>query len=236
MNRQIVRAVLVAGGVLGFALPSAAQFYPGYGWGSYGGYDGSAALLGADSRQVQAMQLKAQNMQAGQQAAQNQNYVVQSGIRNTLSSQAQSRNAAILNQQQATQDWWFQQQQAKAARGAATGYDTAPRPAAAWSSFGPSNKPPPPSMDIIQWPTMLQENCFASERAEIEAPYRRAPLTPGGKTPPLDAADYRAMAAAVEDMKATLLWRQSEGVNPADFDAAKAFVTQLAGEIATRMK
>ncbi len=55
MNRQIVRAVLVAAGVLCFAGPSAAQFY---GWGGYGGYDGSAALLGADSRQVRAMQMR----------------------------------------------------------------------------------------------------------------------------------------------------------------------------------
>ena len=234
MKRQIVRAVLVAGGVLCSAGPLAAQFYSGYGYGGLG--DGGAALLGADARQAEAMQLKAQNRQAAQQAAQNQNYVVQSGIRNTLSGQAQSRDAAILNQQQSTQDWWFQHQQQQAARRPSTDYATGAPPAAAWSSFGPSTKPPPPSMDIIQWPTMLQEPCFGWERAKIEAPYRRPPLTPGGKTPPLDQDDYRQMAAAVEDMKATMLWRQSEGVNPADFDAAKAFVTRLAGEIAKQIK
>ncbi len=83
-------------------------------------------------------------------------------------------------------------------------------------------------MDIIQWPTMLQEPCFASARAQIEAPYRRKPPTP-------DEADYRDMGAAVEDMKTASLAAKRRR-EPHQYKAAKAFVTQLGGEIAKQIK
>ena len=113
MNRQILIAALVVGGVLGLAdqrgpvLPRLRLRLR-----RLGRHGCAAALTGADYRQATAMTLKAQSMQAGQQAAMQQNYVVQSGIRNTLSSQAASRDASIVNQQQANQDWFFQQQSA----------------------------------------------------------------------------------------------------------------------------
>src|SRR5208337_5091025 len=130
--------------------PASAQFYPGYGYGGWGGWDGAAALVGSDYRQATAMQLKSQSMQAGQQAAMQQNYVVQSGIRNTLSSQAQSQNSAILNQQQANQDWWFQHQSQEMAQRRTMEYATgAP---AVPVGFAPSSGPPPAATDIIKWP------------------------------------------------------------------------------------
>ena len=84
-------------------------------------------------------------------------------------------------------------------------------------------------MDIIKWPTVLQEQCFASERAKIEAPYRRTPPKLSVPTP----ADYRKMAGTVEDMKAVLEWRLKEGVDTADYNAAKTFLDQLGQEVAT---
>ena len=228
MNRRILVAALVAGGMLGLAGPASAQFYPGYGYGGWGGTNGSAALLGSDYRQATAMQLKAQSMQAGQQAAMAQNYVVQSGIRNTLSSQAQSRTNAILSQQQANQDWWFQHQSQQMAQ--RTGrWRNAGAPAVP-VGFAPSGGPPPAAMDIIKWPTVLQEPCFASERARIEAPYRRTPPKLSVPTP----ADYRKMAGTVEDMKAVLEWRLKKGVDTADYNAAKAFLNQLGQEVTAR--
>ncbi len=83
-------------------------------------------------------------------------------------------------------------------------------------------------MDIIKWPTVLQEQCFASERAKIEAPYRRSPPKLSIPT----AADYRQMAGTVEDMKAVLEWRLKEGVDTADYNAAKAFLAALGEEVA----
>jgi hypothetical protein len=227
MKRWIVPAVVLAGVMLCFAGPVAAQFYPGGGYGGWGGYDGGAALLGSDYVDAQTMQLKAQSRQAAQQAAIGQNYVVQSGIRNTLSSGAQSRDAAIINQQQATQDWWFQQQQQRAQRPSAD-YSMA-APAVGWSGMAPANRRRPAAMDIIKWPVLLQEPCFESERTKIEAPYRRKPPTPSEE-------DYREMASTVEDMKASLQWRLGEGVDTNDYNVAKAFLDQLGGEVAKRIK
>ena len=221
MKRPILVAALFAGSIFGLAGPVAAQFYPGYGYGGWGGTDGSAALLGSDNRQATAMQLKAQSRQAGQQAAMEQNNVVQSGIRNMLSSQAQSQTKAILSQRQANQDWWFQQQaQQLAQRRAMESQHGAP---AIPVGFAPAGGPPAAAMDIIKWPTVLQESCFASERTQIEAPYRRTPPKLSLPTP----ADYRKMAGTVENMKAVLEWRLKEGIETADYNAAKTFLNRL---------
>jgi hypothetical protein len=229
MKYRILVAALVACGVLGPVGRAAAQFYPGsdYGYGGWGGTNGSAALLGADYRQATAMQLKAQSMQAGQQAAMQQNYVVQSGIRNTLSSQAQSRTTTILDQQRANQDWWFQQQGQQMAQRRSMEMAGA---AAVPGGFMPSGGPPAVAMDIIKWPTELQDPCYASERARIERPYRRTP--PKLSVPTV--ADYRQMAGTVEDMKAVLEWRLKDGVDTAEYNAAKAFLVQLGQEVTAR--
>jgi hypothetical protein len=85
-------------------------------------------------------------------------------------------------------------------------------------------------MDIIKWPSLLQEQCFASERAQIEAPYRRTPPKLSLPTP----ADYRQMVGAVENMKAVLEWRLTQGVPTADYNTAKAFLDQLGNEVTTQ--
>jgi len=230
MKHRILVAVLVACGMFELAGPASAQFYPGHGYGNggWGGTNGSAALLGADYRQATAMQLKAQSMQAGEQRTMAQNQVVQSGIRNTLSSQAQSRTDSILNERQANQDWWFQQQSQQMAQRRTAEYASgAP---AVPVGFAPAGGPPPLAMDIINWPTALQDSCFASERAQIEAPYRRTPPKMSLPTP----ADYRKMAGTVEDMKAVLEWRLKEGIQTADYNAAKTFLSQLGTEVTAR--
>jgi hypothetical protein len=105
--------------------------------------------------------------------------------------------------------------------------------------FGPSGGPPPVNMDIIKWPTMLQEPCFASERAQIEAPYCRTAPKESNTTPAEERkralADYRTMASAVDDMKAVLNWRLTQGVQTADYEAAKNFLDQLGQELAARV-
>jgi hypothetical protein len=245
MKRSMVLGMLLVGGVLCLAEPVCAQFYPGYGYDGWGGFSGAAALQGSDNRQAAIISARTQSRLAGQQAAQQQNAFIASGIRNTVSGQADARQAAIANQQQQTQDWWFQHQQQQfaqqqmtrqmaAQRQAAQGqaeYSTADAPATGWSGLAPSRAPPPASMDIIQWPTLLQEPCFAAARAKIEAPYRRTP-------PKLSAPneeDYQQMAAAVDDMRAILEWRQSEGVNTNQFNAARNFLIQLGGELNKRI-
>ncbi len=229
MNRRIHLSALVVGGILGLAGPAQGQFYPGYGYGGWGGENGAAALLGSDQRDISAMQLKAQSMQFGQQRTMAQNAMVQGGIRNMQYSQAQSQTNAINAQQQATQDWWFQQQsQQMAQRQAREQYGTQPIS----PGIAPAGGPPPAAMDIIQWPTVLQDQCFATERAKIEAPYRRSP--PKLSIPTL--ADYRQMAGTVEDMKAVLEWKLREGIATADYETAKAFLNRLGADVANRVQ
>jgi hypothetical protein len=234
MQRSIVLTLLLVGGVLSLAELASAQFYPGY--GGYGWGDGGAALLGSDQRQSAIIEAKAQSRLAGQQLAAQQNAVVQGGIRSTLTNQADARQAAIANQQTQTQDWWFQHQQQQLAQRQSAEYSMASTPSAGWSSLGPPRKPPAAAMDIIQWPTLLQDPCFASDRTKVEAPYRRTTYTPGAApklgTPNED--DYQKMAAAVEDMKAILQWKLSEGVDTGAYNTAKAFLNQLGSELAKR--
>jgi hypothetical protein len=227
MKAQSLVVVLVVCGMSWLAKPVSAQFYPG-GYGSgWGGTNGSAALLGSNYMQASAMQAKAQNRLAGQQAAMGQNYVVQSGIRNTLSSQAQGRTDAIENQRQANQDWWFQYQTQQAGQRRNVEYSSA---GGAVGSFGPSGSPPEAASDVIKWPTALQDSCFASERATIEAPYRRTPPQLSVPT----QADYVQMVRTVEDMKAVLEWRLKEGIPTNDYNTATAFLAKLGQEIARR--
>ncbi len=44
------------------------------------------------------------------------------------------------------------------------------------------------------------------------------------------------MASAVEDMKAVLQWRLSEGVDTNQYNVAKAFLDKLGGEMARHIK
>jgi hypothetical protein len=228
MKPQLLIVVLVVGGMACLAEPGRAQFYPGggyYGYG-WGGTPGSAALLGSDYQQAAAMQAKAQSRLAGQQAAMQQNYVVQSGIRSTLSNEAQSRTDAILSKREATQDWWFQQKMQQAGKRAGSSYG----PSAGGGHFGPAGPPPQAASDVIRWPTVLQERCFASERAAVEAPYRRTPPQLSNPT----HADYVQMVRTVEDMKAVLEWRLKEGIPTEDYNAAREFLEKLGREVARR--
>jgi hypothetical protein len=147
------------------------------------------------------------------------------GIRKTLSSEAQRRADTLLGQQQAAQDWLLQQQTQRKQRGT-TAAENGTR------GNTPPSGPPPAAMDIIKWPALLQERSFASERAKIEAPYRRSP----SKLSAALAADYRQMASTVEDMKAMLEGRLKKGVDTADYNAAKGFLGQLGQEIAARLQ
>jgi hypothetical protein len=245
MRIRSITIALITAGTLCAAWPAVAQYYGAYGYpGAYGGW-GGAALEGSDYRQSAIIQARSQSMIAGRQAALQQSMAIQNGIRNTLSSQAQSRDNSILSQQQATQDWFFQQQQKQTAQRQAAEYAVAAANAGAAAkpatkgaaadnpadSFAPQGGPSPVANDVIKWPPVLQESCFASERAVIEAPYRRTP--PKLSMP--DSDDYRRMATAVEDMKAVLEWRLTESLDTAAYDESKAFLQKLEQEIASRL-
>ena len=88
-------------------------------------------------------------------------------------------------------------------------------------------QPPKAATDVIKWPTFLQRPAFASRREQIEAPYRRSP--PGLSTP--TASDYRNMEKTVEEMKGTLYWFATKGIDKHDHEQAKDFLNKLGLEV-----
>jgi hypothetical protein len=218
---------------LASAGPAPAQFWarnPYYGGGGWGAYPVGQVNT---SRMIAA-----QNQELGQAAAMGQNLVVQSGIRNTLTSQAQQRTDEIMDQQQANQNWWSQVQTQQMEQRQAREYGSPAAVAAglgagvAAGGFAPASPSPAVATDIIKWPRALQEREFASWRTQIEAPYRRSP--PGLSAPTLN--DYRQMAKAVEDMKAVLEWRLGQdGLATQDYQQANAFLSTLGQEVRGRL-
>ena len=229
MNRRILVAALVAGGMLGLAGPASAQFYPGYGYGGWGGTNGAAALLGSDYRQAAAMQLKAQSMQAGQQAAMSQNYVVQSGIRNTLvqpgpePEQMRSRTSSRRTRTGGSSS--------SAANGPAAGHGVCHGASPIPHGFAPAGGPPPAAMDIIKWPTVLQEQCFASERTQIEAPYRRTP--PKLSVPTRGRLSQDGRHRRGHEGRAGVAAERRHSIRPTT-TRPRLFLARLGGEVATR--
>jgi hypothetical protein len=211
------------------------------GYGGYGGYGDDAGVMALQSSATEQASMRSaaeSDRLMGQTAAMQQNAMMQSGIRNTLSSQADARTQNILSQRQSNRDWWFQVQQQQAAARPAYG---ASSPALAACGFGAEpavgrftvvGADSEAAMDIIKWPSTLQEREFASRRALIEAPYRKSP--PGLSTP--TAEDYRDMVKNVDEMKAILEWRLTvkSGLDTESYDQAKAFLDKLGQEASER--
>jgi hypothetical protein len=211
------------------------------GYGGYGGYGDDAgvmALQASATSQAAASRAAQSNRMMGQNIALQQNAMMQSGIRNTLSSQASAMTQNVGSQRQSDRDWWFQvQQQQMAARPsygssspvlASCGFGASPPQ----GGFAPVGAEPEVAMDVIKWPTVLQEPEFASRRALVEAPYRRSP--PALSVP--TANDYRDMVKTVDEMEAILEWRLTvkDGLETSVYQQAKAFLEKLGQEASER--
>lgn len=215
---------LAAIGSLWAVGPAAAHVFPGnrgYGGGYYdpGGWGGYVAPNPMPD-------IAAQERELGQRQAMQQNMVVQSGIRNSMMTQAQTQASNQWNQRQQNKDWWFQVQSQQMAEQRA-------RPASAPTAVGcgfESAPPPKAAMDIIKWPALLQDPAFASLRTQIEAPYRRSP--PGLSVPTAD--DYRKMVKTAEEMKGVLEWMTQQGVDTQEYKQANAFLDTLQREARQR--
>jgi hypothetical protein len=91
-------------------------------------------------------------------------------------------------------------------------------------------EPPKAATDGIPWPKLLQLPAFASERRQIEAPYRRSETELS--TP--SAIDYRRMAKTIQDMRAILEWLATHGVDTHDYGGAKDFLNRIGAEASKR--
>jgi hypothetical protein len=243
MNNRYLFVGLLTTCVFAAAGPVSAQFWRGrsIGYGGYyddGGLASAVALASTNRADSSQMQIASQNQQAAQQAANQQRMAMQSGIRNSMMTQAQDRTNAIADQRQSYRDWWFQtNEQQLSGRPAAATRSSAPLAGGfgmrqSGGGFTYDDFHPPVDLDIIKWPSVLQEKAFADERAQIEAPYRRSP--PGLSAP--TAADYRNMLKTVADMNSILEWRLGVrgGLPTADYGQAKAFLNTMAQEAQER--
>jgi len=207
-------------------LPSTAafaQFWPTYS-GYYGGWGGYPYGTNATSRYVAES-----DRMMGQAAAMRQSAAMQGDIRNTLSSQAEARSQAILDQQQSSRDWWFQVQQQQMAQRHATTQPTGYTTPVAVEPPSPNVPQSVVATDVIKWLPVLCEPQFTEQRDRIEAPYRRVPK--GDPT----VADYREMMDAAGQMK-NILKRMTADISAQDYLNAQAFLDQLIGEARSRIE
>ena len=205
---------------------SVAQFWPGYGYrGGYGAWGSVASAMNNRTSRYVAQS----DRMMGQQAAMQQQSALQSNIRGTLESQAQTRTQSSLGQQQSNRDWWFQVQQQQVARGRsmppAGGGGMA---AAGFEAALSTERVPAAATDIIKWLPVLCEPQFAQERTIIEAPYRREPKA--NPTP----EDYQNMVDATEQMK-VILGRMTTELSAQEYIDAERFLDQLAAEARGRL-
>jgi hypothetical protein len=216
-----------------------AQMHPGRSYhGPYGyGANDFAGVWGAYTSAINystTRYVAEQDHLAGQNAAMMQNSMMQSGIRNTLSSQADMRTQNILGQQQANRDWWFQVQQQQSAQRqlAAARPMVGGVPSAGFESAAPVPAPRPQvATDIIKWPSLLGDSRFAEQRAKVEAPYRSAPKGQANPT----VADYEAMIDAAGKMKA-ILGQMTAEISAQEYLGVEKFLDQLAAEARGRIK
>ncbi len=214
----------------------------GYPYG-YGGWSdpGAAAALGslsATSQYNTTRNIQSANQLAGQNIAAQQQAAMQSNIRNSMMSQAQTRTQNILSQQQSNQNWWFQVQQQQVAQRQAMAPQRAPmtpatsfEPAATATASASATPPAPAADDVMQWPTALQDSRFAALRGEVEAPYRRTP----GKISYPTAAEYLAMLRPVEQMRA-LLGQMTADISARDYLDADKFLNLISQQAQERAK
>lgn len=208
--------------------------YGGYGgYGDFGGYGAwgayTSALNSATTRNIAE-----QDHLAGMNAAMQQNAMMQSGIRNTMMTQAQTRTQDIYSQRQSNRDWWFQvEQQQSAQRQAAAARapmgTVAMAPVAGFDSALSAVPQPEAATDIIKWLPVLCDPRFAEQRATVEAPYRR---TPKGQP---TVADYENMIDATKQMKA-ILGQMTAQISAQEYLGAEKFIDQLAAEARGRIE
>ena len=163
-----------------------------------------------------------------------QRAMMQGGIRNTMTTQAEARTQAQFSQQQSNRDWWFQVQQQQVAQrhsmsarpsmgmAPVTGFESA-APAAATQ--------PEAATDVIKWLPVLCDPRFAAERASVEAPYRRDPKEKANPT----AVDYQNMIGAAEKMK-TVLGQMTADISAQEYLGAEQFLDKLAAEARGRIE
>ncbi|MGA2062382.1 MAG: hypothetical protein ABSG67_18015 [Thermoguttaceae bacterium] len=206
------------------ALPAQAQFVPGGGYyldsGAMGLAVSAYSTAQGQNAYMQDRQLQAASSMAKSQAWQN--------INRSMQSQAASQPTTVTTSGQEARDWMFQHQApSRPARRPMT------LPASDMAAVTPLRESdrPAPTREIMLWPTLLKEQRFDGDRADVESPFRRADAD--GK--PLTVDDYKGIIKTVDNMKATVKGMESQIVDE-EYAAVQKYLDDLIADAQKRIQ
>jgi hypothetical protein len=202
-------------------------------WGAYGSGGGGwgAYAYGVSSQASNvSRELAAGAHRKTFNRAQQQSAAMQQGIRNTLSSSAQSRAAGMQNYTQDYTNWTLQHRDRQRAESRLPTRSFASSPAMA-RPYSSASSAARVSTDIIKWPVPLMDPRFDKLRAEVEEPFRKQ--ASAGSLPTIE--DYQKMIEAADQMK-QLLTGMAFQVSAAQYKELERFLDSLAGEARGRVE
>jgi hypothetical protein len=211
------------------SLPAQAQFVPRRSYGGGGYYMESGAMGLATSAYstaqgqnayMQDRQLQASSSMAKSQAWQN--------INRSMQSEAASRPTMVTSSGQEARDWMFQHE--ATSRPARRPMTLPASDMAAVTAVREPDRPAAPK-EIMLWPTLLKEDRFDGDRADVEAPFRRT--SADGK--PLTIADYKGIIKTVDSMKVTVKGMESQIVEE-EYSAVQKYLDDLIADAQKRIQ
>jgi hypothetical protein len=204
--------------------PAQAQFVPhGYYYPDMGVMGAATAAYSSAAQQnlyMQDRQLQQTTSGARSQAWQN--------INRSMQMEASARPATVPDSGQAARDWMYQN--APSSRTARRPMTLPSTDMALVTPARETSKPAAPR-EIMLWPTILKDQRFNEDRADVEAPFRRAYAD--GK--PLTIDDYQGIIQAVEKMKATIKGIESQIVEP-EYTAVEKYLDDLIADAQKRIQ
>ena len=207
-----------------FSLATSAQaqyFVPygaGYGYDSGGAWGSFAAAVNSASQQ------RAYSNYRDQAGASVQSYSQSwRDINNQVASQ-RGGQGGVADDAQAARNWMAQNQR--------------PMPMPPSRSGGSDEDlrlptiqvPKPQEKEIMMWPTLLKTAVFASDRTQIEAPFRRAYST----KQPMTADDYRSVLEAVDRMENQVQSMKSSLIE-SEFKSVESYIADLRNDAQKRL-
>jgi hypothetical protein len=206
------------------ALPAQAQFVP------YGGYYSDSGAMGLavsaySTAQGQQAYMENRQMQAASTLAKSQAW---QNVNRSMQMQAASRPTTVPTAGQEARDWMFQHE--ASSRPARRPMTLPASEMAAVAQVQESTRQASPR-EIMLWPTVLKEDRFDGDRADVEAPFRRAYAD--GK--PLTIADYQSIIKTVENMKATVKTMESQLVEE-EYAAVQKYLDDLIADAQKRIQ
>jgi hypothetical protein len=207
-----------------YALPAQAQFVPG----PY--YNPDMSVLGTIDSSYQSrtqQQAYTANREMQMQSTMAKSMAWQN-INRSMQAEAASQPTTVPDSGQSARDWMFQHQApSRPARRPMTLPASNVAVVAPVEKFSQSAAP----KEIMLWPTLLKEQRFDGDRADVEAPFRRA-YSDGQ---PLTIGDYQGIIKTVEGMKTTVEGMKSQLIEE-EYTAVQKYLDDLIADAQKRIQ